>query len=245
MRKLCIVLILIAISFYPHNNLIIYANTSKFARIERTTEIFKSNSTSQNLDNILCLAEETYYVELISDYDTLYKVNYNGITGFIKKTDIKEISNSPITPYPYNIKLIINSNCNLRSTPTTKSNINNVISTIYTTSDNITFIGRVIGEEAIDFGGNTWYYVCYNGDYGYIYNNYVKSITPIYQNNETFTYATNISNKIENPIKDPPSLIIMFILSIPLFAVLFILYLPKKKRIRNTKQRIIKEIERY
>ncbi len=245
MRKLCIVFILIAITFYQPQNLIVYANNNRFARVEKTTEIFKTNSTAQNFDNILCLAEETYFVELISDYNELYKVNYNGITGYIKKTDIKEISNLPITPYPYNIKIFINSNCNLRSTPTTKSTTNNVISTIYTTSENITFIGRVVGEEAIDFGGNTWYYVCYNGDYGYIYNNYIKSITPIYQNTESFTYATNLSNKIENPIKDPPSLIIMFVLSIPLLAVLFILYLPKNKKSKSSKQKIIREIEKY
>ena len=244
MKRLCSILILLTLSFYFQNVNICNASTNKFARIERTTEIFKTNSSSLNIDNILCLAEATYFVELISDYDEFYKVNYNGITGYIKKTDIKEISNTPITPYPYNIKLIINSNCNLRSTPTTKSNTNNVISTVYTTSENITFIGRVVGEEAIDFGGNVWYYVCFNGDYGYIYNNYVKSITPIYQNTESFTYATAINNTISNPIKDPPSLIIMFILSIPLFAVLFILYIPKKKT-KTKKQRIIKEIERY
>ena len=245
MRKFISVLIIFAISFYFSNPTICNASTSKFARIEKTTEIFKSNSTEQNLNNILCLAEATYYVEIISDYDSLYKVNYNGITGFIKKTDIKEVVNTPITPYPYNIKMSINSNCNLRSTPTTKSDTNNVISTIYTTSENITFIGRVVGEEAIDFGGNTWYYVCFEGNYGYIYNNYVKSITPIYQNTETFTYATNLSNTIDNPIKDPPSLIIMCILAIPLFAVLYILYLPKKRKPRSRKQQIIKEIERY
>lgn len=244
MRKLCIILLIINISFYTKNNLITYANDSKFARIERTTEIFKSNSTNQNLDNILCLAEATYYVEIISDYNELYKVNYNGITGFIKKTDVKEITNTPITPYPYNIKLLINSNCNLRSSPTTKSNTNNVISTIYTTSKDITFIGRVIGEEAIDFGGNTWYYIYFNGNYGYIYNNYVKSITPIYQNTENFTYASNISSQTINPIHDPPSLMIMFVLSTPLFLVLWILYLPKKKA-KTYKNKTIKEIERY
>ena len=245
MRKLCIILILVSISYLIPEKQNINAEVNRFARIERTTEIFKTNTINQNLDNILCLAEETYFVELISDYDNLYKVNYNGITGYIKKTDIKEILNTPITPYPYNIKLIVDSNCNLRSTPTTKSSSNNVISTVYTTSNNITFVGRVVGEEAIDFGGNTWYYVCYNGDYGYIYNNYIKSITPIYQNTENFSYLTKVSNTIENPIKDPPSLIIMIILGIPLFVVLFILYLPNKKKPRTIKQKIIKEIERY
>ncbi len=230
--------------FLCPTSLLVRANT-RYARIENTTEIFKNNSEDITIDNIICLAEKTYFVEIISDYENFYKVGYNGITGYIKKIDVREVSSTPITPYPYNIQLTINSNCNLRSTPTTKSTTSNVISTLYAGTNNITFIGRVSGEEAIDFGGNTWYYILYQGQYGYVYNNYIKSITPIYPNNETFTYAEPVSNKITNPITNTPTLIIVIILAIPLLVVLFILYLPYKPRTKSKRPKIIKEIERY
>jgi hypothetical protein len=245
MKRIIIVLTLILIVLMNENVYTIKADTN-YARINKTTEIYKTFSDNNSLENILCLAEVTYYVEIISDYDTLYKINYNGIVGYIKKTDVKKIQNTPITPYPYNIKLTINSNCNLRSTPTTKSSSNNTISIVYTTSEDIVFIGRAIGEEAIDFGGNTWYYVCYNGDYGYIYNNYVKSITPIYKNSEKYEYINETTSSINNPITHTPSLIIIIFLSIPLFLVIIILYLPhKNKPTKSKKQKIIREIERY
>ena len=245
MKKLLIICLLILCSFVNFNKFSVLAD-SNFARIEKTTELFKSNSIDSSLDNIICLIEETYFVEIIADYDSLYKVSYNGVTGFVRKSAVKKISDTPTTAYPYNIKIVMNSNCNLRSTPTTKSIANNVISTIYANDDEITFIGRTTGEEAIDFGGNTWYFVCYKGEYGYIYNNYVKSITPIYKNTEFVTYAEEISITTTNPITHTPSILIMIILSIPLIIVLIILYLPaNRKKTKTTKQKIIKEIERY
>ena len=220
MKRFILIILLILISCNNTNRFSILAE-GQFARIEKTTELFKSTSIDTNLDNIICLIEETYFVEIIADYDQLYKVAYNGVTGFVKKTAVKKISDTPTTAYPYNIKIVMNSNCNLRSTPTTKSTTNNVISTIYTDTNEIIFIGRTTGEEAIDFGGNTWYYVCYNGQYGYIYNNYVKSITPIYKNTEKYTYYEEISVNNTNPITHTPSLLITIILSILLsFGVL-------------------------
>jgi len=218
---------------------------NQYARIETTTQIFKSTSGNETIENIYCLAEESYYVEIIGDYDNYFRVNYNGINGYVKKNDVKEVSNSPSTPYPYNINIVVGSNCNLRSSPTTNSTTSNVISTIYSKENDIIFIGRTIGEEAIDFGGSTWYYVCYKGNYGYIYNNYIQSITPIYPNNESFSYAENISQKIENPITHTPSLIIIFILMIPLFAVLFLLYLPKKHTTKSKSHKPTKSTENY
>jgi len=245
MKKLLIIYMLITINFListPHK----YAIASnKYARIESTTQIYKTTSGNDTIDNIYCLAEESYFVEIIGDYEEYYRVYYNGINGYIKKYDVKEITNTPSTPYPYNIKIVIGTNCNLRSSPTTKSSTNNVITTLYSKEKEITFIGRTFGEEAIDFGGSTWYYVCYNGNYGYIYNNYVQSITPIYANNEGYTYTTIDQTKIENPITNTPSLIIIIVLALPLFGILFLLYLPKKSQNKTKRPKTPKVIEKY
>ena len=247
MRKLSIIILLISFTCcFTHLGQSVFAKTH-YARIEQTTNIYRTTSSSNTLDNIYCIGEETYFVEILQEYEDMYKVNYNNITGFVKKEDVKEITNTPSTPYPYNIKLNIGTNCNLRSTPTTATNTNNVISTIYANTPDIVFIGRASGEEAIDFGGNTWYYVYYQNNYGYIYNNYVSSITPIYPSIENYTYATNDSNKISNPITHTPSIIIIIILAMPLLGTLLLLYLPQKIKIKspNKRRKPIKTKENY
>lgn len=223
---------------------IAYAAT-QYARIETSTEIYKTTSGSNSIDNIICIAEKSYFVEIIGDYDDYYRVNYNSISGYLKKNDVKEITNTPNTPYPYNIKITIGNNCNLRSSPTTNASTNNIITVLNKNETEITFIGRIYGEEAIDFGGSTWYYVNYNGYYGYVYNNYLSSITPIYENTEEFTYYTQNISTIENPITHTPSLIIIIILALPLIAILIILYLPKKSKSKTKKQKILKIPEKY
>lgn len=244
MRKLFFIFCVLVIAFHNLPVLHVYAST-RYARIESTTQIYKSTSSKESLDNIYCLAEESYFVEIIGDYDDYYRVNYNTINGYVKKTDVKEISSEPSTPYPQNIKIVIGNNCNLRSSPTTKSEINNVICTLHSNESNITFIGRVVGEEAIDFGGNSWYLIKYQDKIGYVYNNYIKSITPIYKNTENFTYRTSYSNRVDNPITHTPSLIIIILLMIPLVGMLILMYLPKKIRTQTKHNKSPKIIDKY
>ena len=117
---------------------IIYVFASDhYARIETTTPIYKSANALDNFDNIYCLAEETYFVKILGDYDKFYRIYYNNINGYIKKSDVKEVSTTPSTPYPTNINLTIGSNCNLRSTPTTKSTVNNIVCTLYSNTSGV------------------------------------------------------------------------------------------------------------
>lgn len=240
---LCLYLILIII-IVPTTQLNISAS-SRYARIIQSTNLFRSPSDNTNISNIYCIAEETYFVEIISEYDDFFRVIYNNITGYVKRNDVKEISNTPSTPYPYNIKIVIGNNCNLRSSPTTNTSTNNILTTIYDGEENLTFVGRIYSEEAIDFGGTTWYYVNYNGTYGYIYSKYLKSITPIYKNIEDVSFLSNTQEHIVNPITHTPSLIIIIILLLPLIGLLLILYLPKKSKRKPKPHKPSKIFDKY
>lgn len=244
MKKLILCIIFIALSVSYNFSYIVYADTS-YARALEGINLYKFTTNSNELKDVICLVEKSYFVEIISDNGDTYKVNYNGIQGYVKKNDVKLTLTKPTTPFPYNIKLTLESDCNLRSTPTTKSTTNNVITTLYAGENNFTFIGRIFSDEAIDFGGTTWYYVNYQGNYGYIYNRYVKSITPIYENTEHISYKEAEISIIQNPITHTPSLIIIIILLLPCLLLLLILYLPRKTR---TKVKPIKEpkiIDKY
>lgn len=238
--KIFIVILLFFCSI-NFNKLDVYA-TTRYARIEVPSNLY---SDSNEKSNIICIAEKTYFVQILHETENMYKVQYNGISGYIKKNDVKEITSAPSTPYPNNIKIKVGSTCNFRSTPTSKSQINNIISTISAGETNIEFIGRIFSDEAIDFGGNTWYFVQYMGEYGYIYNQYVSSITPIFENTESVTYLEETNNVLQNPITHTPSLLIIIVMSIPLLFILLILYLPRKSKKKPKKQKQIKIIDKY
>ena len=224
MKKLIIIFILILNLIEP--KLMVYADSS-FAICEKNINIYKTSQCTDNFNSIYCIAEKSYYVEIINTTNETYYVNYNGIQGYVKKNEVKEIINTPTTPYPNNVKITIGNDCNLRRTPTSNSDINNIITTIKSGESNIKFIGRIYSKEAIDFGGTLWYYVQYENETGYIYNKYIKSISPIYENTEHPTYKSNLNSKIENPLKSPPSIIIIIVLFIPFILILLILYSPR------------------
>ena len=116
---------------------------------------------------------------------------------------------------------------------------------LFVTLHDFVFIGRIFGDESIDFGGTTWYYVNYQGNYGYIYNKYIKSITPIYENTETSNYTSTVNEKIINPITHTPSLLIIVILFIPCLIILLILYLPRKRNLKIKHKKATKIIDKY
>lgn len=243
MRKWIILFFYLIFSVINLFNTRIVNASNKYAQALESTNLYKTSIESDDISNIYCLVEKTYFVKIVADYNDYYKVEYNGITGYVKKNDVKEITNTPFTPYPYNIKITLDSACNLRSSPTVKSQHNNIITTLSSGESNFTFIGRIYSDEAIDFGGTTWYYVNYNGEYGYIYNKYVKSITPIYENTEEVTYKNSTSEPLVNPITNTPTIIIIALLFIPCIIILLILYLPRKNKLKKIKQ--VEEIYKY
>lgn len=240
--RVLILIIAILFSFLSPSSIVLAK--SNYARAINSTNLYRLG-TNNELSNIICVVEKTYFVEIISETDDLFKVHYNGVSGYVKKNDVKEITSNPSTPFPYNIKIVVGSDCNLRSTPTVKSLSSNVICTLPKNESNITFIGRVFAEEAIDFGGTTWYYVNYLGEYGYVYNKYIKSITPIYENTESVQFANPIDTTIINPITHTPSLILIIIMTLPCIAILVILYIPRKHKQKTKIAKKHKIVDKY
>ncbi len=223
---------------------VLLASTPRYARALSSIELYKLSTDTNDVVDIFCMIEKSYFVEIISENSMDYKVNYNGITGFVKKNDVQLVSNIPNTPFPNNIKITIGNSCNMRLTPSTKTTTNNVITVLPEGTSDIIFLGRIFAEESIDFGGTTWYYVNYNGERGYIYNKYVKAISPIYENTEVSTPYQIEQFQSINPIGNTSSIIIMILLFIPCIAILIILYLPNNKfKIKQPKSKY--DIEKY
>ena len=145
MKKLLLLIICILLIFPIPNTNVVLANNATYAQITTAKSYLYRNPTSNpDITNIWCELAETYFVEIINDYnDNFYKVNYNSIVGFVRKSDIKEITNAPISPFPSNIHLNIKSTsgCYLRELPISKTTNSNIISTLDKGTTNILFIG--------------------------------------------------------------------------------------------------------
>ena len=224
--------------FLPYNCVQVSAKTPEYAQIKNSsTYIYRSAELDESISNKYCLIEETYFVKIVRNFnDLFYKVEYNGITGFVKKDEVMLINETPLFPYPSNVYFNINntSSCYFRSAPKIRDTFNNTICTIAAGTKNIKYIGKIIGDEAIDFGGTIWYYAEYNGINGYVYASYTNSITTISHSSEQVTQFNGYDFSRINPLTNPMCVFIIVVTLIPFIFVLFLLYLPKAKIVRVT-----------
>ena len=166
---------------------------------------------------------------------------------------MQAIDGTPISAFLDNITFRVYSELsqNLRSEPQVKND--NLITQLPPLTKNIQYIGKVSGECLIEGRTNVWFYCKYtinNSTYfGYVYSDFCDEITPIINNNESFTYIDNptFEKQIE-PINSIPENsnfvgIIVAILSLP--ALAFVLLVIKSGKILNEKKIGKKEVVDY
>ncbi len=236
-------LILIIAAIVPTGR--IYAVSDTFARITSDYAYLYASPNLTIQDNVICFLENTYFVEITLDYDTqFYKAIYNGVGGYVAKKDVTKIIGTPTKPYPVATISTISSKCYLRSTP--KITTENIVSVIAENTNGLKYIGKVYGEEGIDYHGNLWYYVEYYGVRGYVYSEYINHISAIAINTEEVQPAISV-NKNPTPITNPECGIIIIILSIPAIGIIIFMYRapnPKPKTVKSIKkQKRVKKID--
>ena len=234
---------LILISFVCNSTTIVYAENTYAQVVSRGTYVYKTPEINNNIKNIICVAENTYYVEILSQFnERFYKVNYNGTSGYMLIDEVKKVKGTPETPYPSNIKLTTyGKNCYLRSTPTKEDNTISIIPSNY---NGLKFIGITYGEQLGDFDDNIWYLVEYLDVQGYIYNSYVSSINTIYPNTEQLSFLNNDFDVIANPLSNAQATTIIVCLSLPTLLIIYILYKkPKFKKSKTKKNIEVNEFE--
>ncbi len=196
-------------------------------------------TTEENLNNKYFLLEKTYFVRVIENAnEEFYKAEYNGIKGYVKKTDIEFVEEIPENPFLVGITFDIYSasSVELRLEPSTKSGIGSVLMSIPAGQKNLSYIGKIAGEESMDGLGNIWYYASYtlpNGKEicGYIYSPLTRNLSPISENNENLT-VVSVSQYV--PVSSLLYLnlstknMIILIISIPAIVVLYLFVKPSK-----------------
>ena len=205
------------------------ANSIQYARITSSNaRLYKTATENNNISNVICYLEETYFVEVLLNFNVdFYKVSYNNIVGYTLKSNLELVNGKPKTPFPNSTLKTIDSKCYLRSTPEVTSTNSNALCVIPANCSKIKYIGKMIGAEAVDYKGTTWYYVEYLETKGYIYNNYVANLSTIYQNLENLE-PLKVLNEITNPLSTPKCAILIAIISSPCLLIILMLYIKPK-----------------
>lgn len=212
----------------------VHANTNSFARIKNNNSyLYKSANINENTENKWCLLPETFFVKIINNMNEhFFKVEFADLVGYVKKVDVNLVNETPKNPYPSKTTFTTKSatSCYLRSSPKISGAISNVVATLPANSNNLEFLGKIIGEEAIDLQGTIWYLTKFNGTYGYIYSYYTNTFITSQINTEQVTLKVSLENTNLNPLTNPESAMLIFIILIPVMLILTLLYKPKKVR---------------
>ncbi len=219
------------------------ASDKIYAQIKNSnTYLYKSAELSNGNNNVICLLEKTYFVEILSKTNEIcYKVNYLDLVGYVSCSDVELVNETPMVPFPTNIKFDVYdlNNCYLRSSPEVINT--NIIITINKGTKSLTYLGKIFGEEVVDFGGNVWYLAKYNDTIGYIYSKYTTNLNAIYPNTEKVTNLYNTFTKTFNPLSNFNCLLIIFLTLIPAVIILYLMYKPNNnfKKVKvNPKENI-------
>ncbi len=232
MKKIIIIIYILLISLFPK---VIAFATQGYARITTSYSYLYKSASSEIQDNIICYLEETYFVYITLDYnEDFYKVTYKDIDGYVMKSNVSRVLGSPSQAYPATSMTTINNKCYLRSSP--KITEDNIITVVPQNCSDLEYIGKIYGEEAIDYQGNLWYFVSFYGVNGYIYHKYVDNIKSIAINIETMEQYANNLNKNPTPLNNLECGIIIAILSFPIIFIILIMYKsPKAKPLPTNK----------
>ncbi|MEG1499659.1 MAG: hypothetical protein RR400_01105 [Clostridia bacterium] len=169
-----------------------------------------------------------------------------GIIGYVKKTDLSFVEGKPISPFASNLsfRVFAQNGLNLRSTPKESDGIANRITTVPFLENNLEFIGKAEGEEAVSHRGSTWIFCCYiKGETranGYLYGGYLDMLPEIQKNTEELKVIDppvfeeivtkpedNGFSKITSLSKEAQAIIISAV-SLPALFIIYLLFKPTR-----------------
>ncbi len=185
--------------FFAFNPTTLHAlslTTYTYARAETSGVYLYKSTSSLDSSNILFEIPETYFVGLLSNYNSdFYKVMYRDLTGFVLKSSVTPVKETPKTPYLEGITFRVFSpgGTDLIANPTSKSPT--VITTVEQNAT-LNYYGKSIGQENISGRGSMWYFgTTTTGESGYIYKGLADQLSHIPLNTER-------TSTISSPFED-------------------------------------------
>ena len=239
-------ILLLIFSLFPSPTLNVKAASNNFAQIQKAN-VYLYSSTFTPIFEI----PYSYYVKLLSDSeDEYYNCEYNGITGYVKKSDIQCCSSLTTTPYLENIsfRILGLQSAELRSEPSRKKGLSTLLTELELYETNFCYIGKLQGEEVVPGRSDIWYYAKYSKNNitltGYIYSGLCDQLTAIPIQEMKTTPIDKHSWLVEpeptpqipaNPQFVLPSsneLMIIIVVSLPIIILTLILIFNKKGKMQ-------------
>ena len=231
-------------NFFHKNLLIAHAKeeTITYAKVAPNCILFRSPTLVENIDNVIFIIPETYFVSIIETVsESAYKVQYGNYIGYISILTVEIATFTPNEKTLEGVTLDIkeNSGTQIWSKPSSTSSI---LTTIQAGTQNISYIAKVYG--AIPSGGksNVWYYVSYTPEFsstsvyeGYVYSENVTNLKEIPQNTEYNPETLNEKdqNDFSLYISSPIKALIVAIIAIPIIVFFLIIIYKITKLIRE------------
>lgn len=201
--------------------------SGNYARISDNCYLYRNPKVENSATGIICMLEPTYFCQILADYnDTMYKVSYSNIIGYVQKDKVKEVVDTPKVPYPTGITITTSLKCYMRKYPYISSD--NILCTVPQNTSDITYIARTIGDTDMDLYGNTWFLCKYGNVTGYIYSGYTKGVDTIMPNIETVSYIKPVDNGRILPIPATYCIVLLLVILLPISIIFYFLYKPYK-----------------
>lgn len=164
--------------------------------------LYRTPVDNTNTNNLYFMLENSYFVELLSDYDKeFYKAKYLDVIGYVKKSQVQCVQGIPKTPFLSTISFRVYNNISRGLYDKPYINSNNPTLKIYLPlyCEDLIYYGKIYGESAVEERTNIWYYCKYTvtGECGYVYSDACDKMSTIITNSEKLPYISSPQWNIE------------------------------------------------
>ena len=211
--------------------------------------LYKTASTPAQVNAYFKLPK-TYFVLLLSNLDdTFYKAQYKDVVGFVLKSSVVPVKETPKTPYPQNVTFRV-------YTSDGTSMLSNAFNTKDATTigtatvlENLEFYGEISGDEYVENRGTTWYYGKNSKNQkGYLYAGYCDGLTTILPNTEVVTQTSYPTFNEDNSylynlvnLTTPLKILLVSLVILPCFVLVYLLFKPFKLEKNRPQQKKTKQ----
>ncbi|MBO5910415.1 MAG: hypothetical protein J6Q15_02785, partial [Clostridia bacterium] len=160
MKILLIAINMLISIFQPIPN--VRADSVAYAQVlQAGCYLYKTPSDNTNYNNVFFMLENTYFVQLLSEYDDqFYKAKYIDTIGYVKRSQVQCVKGTPKTPFLNTISFRVYNNVSRAMYDKPFINTNNPTLKVYLPlyCEDLIYYGKIYGESAIEERTNIWYY---------------------------------------------------------------------------------------
>lgn len=241
--KVLFVLINILISIFQPIECVNAESVAYAQILQAGCYLYKTPTDNTNYTNVYFMLENSYFVQLLSDYnEEFYKAKYIDTIGYVKKSQVQCVQGTPNTPFLNTISFRVFNNTSRPMYDIPFANTNNPTLKLYLPlyCEDLIYYGKIYGESVVQERTNIWYYCKYTvtNECGYVYSDACDKMGSIVQNTEKLPYidspqwtlATNGNNQLIT-INSKPFKISVLLICIPfvIFAILLIRFAYSKR----------------